>query len=113
MSFSGRYTDSFAEIKPEPFGNLSPEDLRRCREVALLHHTEIRKIVDAIGAACDVPVAHILSRRKTMKIAMARQLAMYVAVKAGHSRTMIGIAMNRDQSTVTHGYEAEKRRRGE
>jgi chromosomal replication initiation ATPase DnaA len=113
MSFSGPYSDSFAESKPEQFGNLSDADLLRCQQIASYSKSEIRKIIETVGAACDVPVAHILGRRKTMKIAHARQLAMYVAVKAGHSRNAVGIAMNRDQSTVTHGYEAEKRRRGE
>ena len=90
---------------------LSPGDLARCHQIASGHKSRIRAIVEQVGIQTGVPVAHILGRRRDKRTANARQLAMYVCVKAGFSRPAIGAEFNRDQSTVTHGYQAELARR--
>lgn len=92
---------------------LSQADIARARQIAAQSKGVIRQIIEAVAAEADVPVAHILGRRLDRKTVQARQLAMYVAVRAGHSLPKVGEVFNRDHTTVLHGVRAEERRRGE
>lgn len=92
---------------------LSDADIQRCREIALAEIGIIRDIASQVSEATGVPHKAILGVRRDARTVQARQLVMYIARREGLSLKRIGYAMCRDHSTVRHGIEAEKKRRGE
>lgn len=90
---------------------LSEADIARCREIADQHKTAIRLMIEEVAAETGVPVKHILGRKMDRQTVHARQLAMFLAVRAGNSLPKVGAVFNRDHTTVLHGVRAEERRR--
>ena len=63
----------------------------------------IDAILDAVATEFEVPVAAILGRRRTAKIADARMVVYWLAWFAGESYSAIGRRLGRDHSTVIAG----------
>lgn len=62
------------------------------------------------GDMYGVTVDQILNRRRFSQIVQCRQFAMLVAYNMGVSYTDIGLHMDRDHTTVSHGVGAAKAR---
>lgn len=107
------YVDSGAKSKPEQIHNMTPEDIQRCRQIALRTVGRINAIVHAVAAETEVPVRDILGQTRVTRATHARQMVMYIARREGFSLSAIGRVLNRDHSSVAHGVKMEKARRGE
>lgn len=92
---------------------LTPDDIRRARDIAIDHMAAVRGIVDEVAEASGIRVAALVGRQRNAAADHARQLVMYVARREGIPEAVIALALNRDRSTVNHGARAEARRRGE
>ena len=90
---------------------LKPADIARCKEISDQHKGPIRRLIEDVAAETGVPVRHILSRKRDAKTSEARQLAMFLAVRAGNSLPKVGDVFGRDHSTVLYGVRAEMQRR--
>lgn len=67
----------------------------------------MRDVLDAVAAEFEVPAAEIRGRRKTQRVAWARQAAMWMMrERLGVSFPRIGQLLRRDHSTVQHGVRA-------
>lgn len=92
--------------------NLTPADLARCNEIAngpaLVH-----AIVAEVAQHTNFTPAEIIGARRWANLAAARQLVYFIANERGVTLAQIGLAMNRDTSTVIYGIKAEQARRGE
>lgn len=62
----------------------------------------IDEIKDATAAAFGVTREAIDGQRRTAKIAEARQVAMFLAHRAGNTLQAVGAAFRRDHSNVIH-----------
>lgn len=113
MSFDGHYIDSAPSGKMEHSAILSVEDVRRCREISARHRDRVKAIALAVAAETSLPISAIYGRSRVSHIVYARRLVMYLARKQGLSFEAIGRALNRDHSTIRHGFIAECKRRGE
>ena len=84
----------------------------------------IVQVQDCVARAFEVSRAELLSRRRTQRVACARQVAMYlcrdIARSSAHRRVgegawasfpRIGKAFERDHSSVIHAYKTVARRR--
>ena len=87
-----------------------------------LEGKEARPVLPWVEAAVDaiimqaatlyrVTPEEILSQRRNMVVAYARQWVMYEAHEEGISTPQIGAALKRDHTTVLHGIRAEQNRR--
>ena len=94
-----------------PIPTLSDDDIRRCRQIALQRRDVVSEIATAVSAETGIGKALIYGKSRRQSIVHARQLVMYIAHERGISEPLIGLAMNRDPSTVHHGIKAEKARR--
>lgn len=90
---------------------LSPEALAACQAVFAQHRSTVLLIVEAVSEATGIPTQHILSKKRTARIARARQIVMFEARQAGLSYHQIGTALGRDHTTIMHGIRMEKKRR--
>ena len=90
---------------------LKPADIARCKEISDQHKGPIRRLIEDVAAETGVPVRHILSRKRDAKTSEARQLAMFLAVRAGNSLPKVGDVFGRDHTTVLYGVRAEMQRR--
>jgi chromosomal replication initiation ATPase DnaA len=91
---------------------LTPADLARCSEIAngpALVHAIIAEVAQHTGFT----PTEIIGARRWANLAAARQLVYFIANERGVTFAQIGLAMNRDTSTVIHGVNAEQARRGE
>ncbi len=92
---------------------LSDDDIKRCRMISDRQLGIVRQIAAQVSEATDVPYKAIMGVRRDARTVQARQLVMYIARRQGLSLTRIGMAMNRDHTTVMHGIRAEEKRRAE
>ncbi|MFQ3536555.1 MAG: chromosomal replication initiator protein DnaA [Aggregatilineales bacterium] len=73
-------------------------------EQARAERTSLDRVLQAVAAHYRLSVAELASRRRTKAVALARQMAMYVARELSDaSLGQIGSALGRDHSTVVHG----------
>ena len=90
--------------------------------LARLEGKDARPVLPWVEAAVDslimqaatlyrVTPEEILSQRRTMVVALARQWVMFEAHEAGISTPQIGAALGRDHTTVLYGAQAEEKRR--
>ena len=92
---------------------LSPEDVRRCRDIVLRDADRVAMIVSAVAEATGIHSKAILGVRRDKATAQARQLVMYIARREGLTFEAIAYQLRRDHTTILHGVRAEKKRRGE
>jgi Bacterial dnaA protein helix-turn-helix len=92
---------------------LTPDDLARCHAIANHKRDTIRSIMRQVAAKTGITMARLVGPRQDKQTAETRQLCYYIAVRAGMTREEIGEVLGRDQSSVTQGYYAECKRRGE
>lgn len=91
---------------------LSPDDIKRCREISTGNRKLIMAIVKLVSKHTGIPVPYIMGVRKSRSVAHARWLAFYLAHDVqGFTLEEIGKAMNRDHTTVLHGVRMERERR--
>jgi len=90
---------------------LSPEDVIRCREIALQNRDLIKAIAVQVSRKADIPVTAIYGPDTSKPVVSARHLVMYLAHMAGLSYPTIGKAMCRDHTTVLDAVRREKARR--
>jgi chromosomal replication initiation ATPase DnaA len=90
---------------------LSPDDIKRCREIALRNRDLVRDIAIQVAKKSGVPVPSIYGKSMAKPTVAARHLVMYLAHMAGLSYPTIGRAMNRDHTTVMDAVRREKERR--
>ena len=75
-------------------------------------YVAVLKVINEVSDATGIPVAAIRGPRRTAKLALVRQFAMYVAREETDAPiTTIAAAFNRDHSTVIYGIKAEAARR--
>lgn len=93
---------------------LTPDEIKRLRAIAMPGRDAIREIVDAVSEATGFKASDIYStRRGSPSLAVIRQAVMFHAHEQGLSYAVIGACLGgRDHSTIKHGVDAEKRRRG-
>ncbi len=91
---------------------LTPADLARCDAIRAPHDA-IAAIVAEVSEATGISATDIMGTRKWAQISAARQMVYYIAHRNGMSLPEIGRAFGRDHTTVLHGINAEKARRGE
>lgn len=91
---------------------LTPADIARC-EAIRAPHDAIAAIVAEVSAATGISANEIMGRKKWGQISAARQMVYYIALRNGLSLPAIGRVFGRDHTTVLHGINAEKARRGE
>lgn len=113
MADASQYSDSVPLGKTEQTAILTPDDIRRCRQIAEHEIGAIREIVSQVAEATGIPYKAIMGVRRDGRTVQARQLAMYVARRAGWSLPRIAYAFSRDHTTILHGVRAEAKRRGE
>ena len=88
-------------------------DIARCHQIVRDHKALIRSILEQVAGITGISVARLVGPRQDRQSTQARQICYYIAVREGVTREEIGDAMGREQSTVTHGFQAECKRRGE
>ena len=76
-----------------------------------LVEARVERLIIEASAAFGVPPEMILSQRRTMAVAHARQWVMYEAYALGMSSTQIGAALQRDHTSVLNGVKEEEKRR--
>lgn len=75
------------------------------------HRRPIHAIMAEVCAKHRIRPAELLSPRRNKAFVLARHEAMYLAHRVcGYSFPQIGIAMNRDHSTVIHAVRAHEKR---
>jgi chromosomal replication initiation ATPase DnaA len=92
---------------------LSPDDIIRCRAISMRYHDRVKEIALAVCADTAIPVSAIYGQSRRRHIVEARHLVMYLAVSDGLSPGDVGVALNRDRTTVMHGCAREVARRME
>lgn len=90
---------------------LSPEDLKRCRDIAGASRDRIRVIASAVARSSGIPVSAIYGPDIHRQTVAARHLVMYIAYMEGFSYPTIGKAIGRDHTTVLSAVQREKARR--
>jgi chromosomal replication initiation ATPase DnaA len=91
---------------------LSPEDVKRCREINIGKHDLIMDIVRAVCEQVGIPVKAILSDARTRPLSHARWLICYIAhVEQGHGVEAIARVIRKDHSSVVYGVKMERERR--
>lgn len=71
----------------------------------------IEAVRDAVAASCGLSAADLTSKTRTVRVAHARQVAMYLSRElVGASMPAIGRAFNRDHTTVLHAIRTVERR---
>jgi chromosomal replication initiator protein len=64
-----------------------------------------------VSRRLSVSITDLRSRKRTARVAMARQVVMYLAYELMHeSYPAIGRMMGRDHATIIHGHEVTKGR---
>lgn len=82
----------------------------RSRRVA---RAGILRIIEAVSHETGISVANIVGHRRFVDVVLARDLAAYEAHLAGFSSVDIGLAMNRDHSSILLAIGREKARRAQ
>lgn len=106
------YSESLPLGKIEQSAILSPEDVRRCREINIGSRELIMDVVRAVCRETEIPVAAILGDSRKRTICQARWLICYLARERGHTVEAIGRAIRKDHSSVVYGAHQERIRRG-
>ena len=72
---------------------------------AALYRVDARleHITSTCAYLCDVPIEKIYARRREPQYVFARQLAFFIARRAGYSLPQIGSHYQRDHTTVLYG----------
>lgn len=93
---------------------LSPEDIARCREIAIGANGLIMDIVRGVSELTEIPVSAILGDRKGKPLVQARWLICYIShVHEGHSLpTIARVLKYKDHTGVHYGVVQELKRRG-
>ena len=93
---------------------LSPEDIRRCREIALGANGLIMDIARGVSEQTEIPITAILGDRKGKPLVQARWLICYIAhVQEGHGLEAIARVLKyKDHTGVHYGVVQELKRRG-
>lgn len=91
---------------------LSPDDIKRCREISLGNRKLIMDVVRLVSKHTGVPVAYIMGKRRKPEVSEARWLICYLA----HDRQKftlkeIGNVLGLDHTSVLHGVRKERERR--
>lgn len=77
-------------------------------------YVAVLRVINEVSDVTGIPVAEIRGKRRTKRLAMVRQFAMFVAREETDARlTEIAAAFNRDHSTVIYGIRAEAARRAQ
>ena len=92
---------------------LSPEDIKRCRALALSHSAAVKDIVQAVADESRISTAAIYGPGRMAAVVAARQLCMYLAHMEGLEYAVIGRAMGKDHTTVREAVRREQERRDE
>lgn len=71
---------------------------------------EVNRLINLAAEATGVNRELILSPERSREVVKARQWVMYHARQRGHSFPNIGMAMDRDHSTIIHGVRAHAQR---
>ena len=103
---------------PKPFVRVATSAIpapRKCESddtPAAVYQPTIRAIVLETARAFDIEVIHLLSERRTWKVVIPRQAAMYIASKmTTRSLVQIGKKMGgRDHTTVIHAVARTEQR---
>lgn len=81
------------------------------RRVLKEDEPDVMPIIEHVAKAYNLLVEQIRSQRKTAKIALARQIAMYLTRELTNlSFPEIGFVFNRDHSTAVHAWQVIGRR---
>ena len=89
---------SGAEIRPQVVNKLL---------TGITNNQDTRVIIQTVADYFDLPVEELTSKKRDRKVALARQIAMYLMREENnYSFTQIGKELgNRNHATVLHGYE--------
>jgi chromosomal replication initiation ATPase DnaA len=92
--------------------NLLPEDIARCERIRS-PEAGILEVVYAVADQTGVSINEILGDRRWANVVAARHLVYFIADREGYTLAAIGRAVGgRDHTTIIHGINAKKRRRG-
>lgn len=92
---------------------LTPDDIIRLRELALPGNQVVSAIIAEVCAETGFKPAAVRSASRRPDVVGARWIVMYRARQQGLSLKCIGACLSLDHSTVAHGINREKQRRGE
>lgn len=91
---------------------LTPDDITAAERLRGTAWPVVSALAVEVGTISGVDPEAIMGRCRTAVVCHARAIVMFAAERQGISRTAIGRALARDVSTVTHGIDAESKRRG-
>ncbi len=86
---------------------LNNEDIKRCRALALDEIKKVRVIMRQVAEESGVTIEAMKSDAHTAKVTGARQIVAFVAMREGASDATIGIAMNKNRSTIVKAARRE------
>lgn len=89
---------------------LSDADLERCRAINMRHRDRVKAIALAVSAETSIPISAIYGRSRVSEVVQARWMVMRLAAQEGLSTVAIGLALNRDHTTVIHALKMERQR---
>jgi chromosomal replication initiation ATPase DnaA len=109
-----QYNDSGVSGNREQSAILSAEDIKRCREINLGNRELIMDIVRIVSKHTGIPVAYLKGKRRKRNLSQARWMIFYLAhVKQKFTLQEIGNVLGVDHTSVLHGVQQERIRRGE